>query len=309
MSDDRGHLLRSPERNGSVPIGTPAQSAPEADVGDESRRIMAVILTHNAPESLDRCLKAIGGQTLPPDTVLVVDNASRPPVRLDNQTGAGIPTRVVRSEVNTGPAGGYAQALGEFLDSGFRHAWVLDDDMVPDLSCLERLWRVALRDPEAAFVFPISRLPDGVHALWPSWCGFIVARQIIEAVGLPIAELFWWAEDTEYLQWRIPEAGYTRQVVNDALVNHDPIRHGEGVPLWKYYYESRNMLYVHLRVKHRLGRYPLNMSKLLARAVLREKEGRFRRLAVMARGLSDGARGKLGVRYPVEPMRERTSSP
>jgi hypothetical protein len=48
------------------------------------------------------------------------------------------------------------------------------------------------------------------------------------------------------------------------------------------------------------------MSKLLARAIFREKDGRFRRLAVMARGLSDGARGKLGVRFPVEPMRERT---
>ena len=82
----------------------------------------------------------------------------------------------------------------------------------------------------------------------------------------------------------------------------------EGVPLWKYYYESRNMLYVHLRVKRRLGRYPRNMSLLLARAIFREKDGHLRRLAVIVRGLSDGARGKLGVRYPVEPMRERTPS-
>jgi rhamnopyranosyl-N-acetylglucosaminyl-diphospho-decaprenol beta-1,3/1,4-galactofuranosyltransferase len=275
-------------------------------VGDSDRRIMAVVLTHNAPDSLGRCLRAIAGQTIPPDSVLVVDNASRPPVSLNEEIGAGLPTRVVRSEVNTGPAGGYAQALAEFLASGFRHAWVLDDDMVPDLRCLERLWTVAQLDPESAFVFPISRQPDGVYRLWPSWCGFIVARQIIEVVGLPMAELFWWAEDTEYLQWRIPEAGYNLQVVNDALVDHDPIRHGEGVPLWKYYYESRNMLYVHLRVKRRLGRYPRNMSLLLARAILREKDGRLRRLAVMARGLSDGASGKLGVRYPVQPMRERT---
>ena len=180
--------------------------------------------------------------------------------------------------------------------------------MVPDAHCLERLWMVAQRDPNSAFVFPISRQPDGVCELWPSWCGFIVARQIIEAVGLPMAELFWWAEDTEYLQWRIPEAGFNMQVVSDAVVDHDPIRRGEGVPLWKYYYESRNMLYVHLRVKHRIGRYPRNMSMLFARAILREKGGRLRRLAVMARGLSDGARGKLGVRYPVEPMRERTPS-
>jgi len=28
----------------------------------------------------------------------------------------------------------------------------------------------------------------------------------------------------------------------------------------------------------------------------------------MIRGLSDGARGRLGIRYPVEPMRERVPS-
>jgi rhamnopyranosyl-N-acetylglucosaminyl-diphospho-decaprenol beta-1,3/1,4-galactofuranosyltransferase len=272
------------------------------------RRIMAIVLTHNAPDSLSRCLQAIASQTLPPDSALVVDNASNPPVSFDDRTVARMPTSLVRSEVNTGPAGGYAQALAEFLNSDFQHAWVLDDDMVPDPYCLERLWAVAQRDPDSAFVFPISRQPDGECSLWPSWCGFIVARQIIEAVGLPMAELFWWSEDTEYLQWRIPQAGYVMQVVSDALVDHDAIRQGVGVPLWKYYYESRNMIYVHLRVKRRMGRYPLNMSKLLARAVLRENGGRLRRLAVMARGVSDGARGKLGLRYPVEPMRERSST-
>jgi rhamnopyranosyl-N-acetylglucosaminyl-diphospho-decaprenol beta-1,3/1,4-galactofuranosyltransferase len=273
---------------------------------DAARQVMAVVLTHNAPGSLERCLRAIADQTVPPDSVLVVDNASDPPASLGSPLAAGLPGTLLRSEVNTGPAGGYAQALAEFLSSGFRHAWVLDDDMVPDPSCLERLWTAAEAKPDSAFVFPISRQPDGSSGLWPSWCGFVVARQIVDTVGLPLADLFWWAEDTEYLQWRIPEAGFTMQVVGDALVDHDPIRHGDGVPLWKYYYESRNMLYVHLHIKHRVGRYPLNMAKLLARAVLREKGGRLRRLAVMARGLTDGARGKLGLRYPVEPMRERS---
>ena len=136
-----------------------------------------------------------------------------------------------------------------------------------------------------------------------------MARPVVEAVGLPMAELFWWAEDTEYLQWRIPEAGFERQFVPNAVVDHDGIRQGDGVPLWKYYYEARNMLYVHLHVKHRIGRYPRNLSKRLARAGVREKGGRLPRLAVIGRGLADGARGRLGIRYPVEPMAERTIAP
>jgi rhamnopyranosyl-N-acetylglucosaminyl-diphospho-decaprenol beta-1,3/1,4-galactofuranosyltransferase len=274
-------------------------------VDDTERRIMALVLTHNAPESLDRCLRAIAAQTTPPEAVLVVDNASVPPVVADEDATSSLPVRVVRSEINSGPAGGYAQALSEFIGTDFSHAWVLDDDMRPEPECLERLWTVAAKSPETAFVFPMSRQPDGSIGVWPSWCGFVVARQVVDAVGLPMRELFWWAEDTEYLQWRIPEAGYELQIANDAIVNHDAIRQGDGFPLWKYYYESRNMLYVHMYVKRRLGRYPRSVSKLLARAVLREKDGRLRRLSVMARGLSDGARGKLGIRYPVVPMQER----
>ncbi len=177
------------------------------------RRIMAVVLTHNAPESLDRCIRSIAGQSSPPETILVVDNASAPPVRLDALPTAGLLTRLVRSDINTGPAGGYARALGEFAESGFGHAWVLDDDMHPEPECLDRLWAVAEKEPETAFVFPISRQPDGSYSWWFSWCGFIVSRQIVEAVGVPLAELFWWAEDTEYLQYRIPEHGYHHQVV------------------------------------------------------------------------------------------------
>ena len=143
--------------------------------------------------------------------------------------------------------------------------------------------------------------------MWPSWCGFVLSREIVLSVGLPMGELFWWAEDTEYLQWRIPDAGYQRQVVDGAIVAHAAIRHGEGVPLWKYYYEARNMLYVHLHVKRRLGRYPRSVSKLFARAVLREQDGRLRRVGVMIWGLWDGARGNLGIRFPVEPMQERTT--
>jgi GT2 family glycosyltransferase len=271
------------------------------------RGILAIVLTHNAPEALSQCLSAIAGQSMPPEAILVVDNASNPPVTVDRWDEQSPALRIVHSKTNTGPAGGWAQGLGEFAASSFRHAWVLDDDMCPESECLEQLWAVAEEAPTRAFAFPMSRQPDGSLDVWPSWCGFVVAREIVETVGLPMAELFWWAEDTEYLQWRIPEAGYPPHVVRNAVVTHGAIRQGDGVPLWKYYYESRNMLYVHLHVKHRLGRYPRSVSKLFGRALLRERGGRARRLWVMARGLWDGARGNLGIRFPVEPMQERAA--
>src|SRR5580658_1323937 len=94
----------------------------------QGRRIVALVLTHNAPQSLARCLAAIAAQTDAPDHVLVVDNASQPPVAASSLPSSGPSLQVIRSEVNGGPAGGWAIALQHFLAGDFTHAWVMDDD-------------------------------------------------------------------------------------------------------------------------------------------------------------------------------------
>jgi rhamnopyranosyl-N-acetylglucosaminyl-diphospho-decaprenol beta-1,3/1,4-galactofuranosyltransferase len=274
----------------------------------QGRRIVALVLTHNAPRSLARCLAAIGAQTEPPDHILVVDNASRPPVEEPLLRDSGLSLRVVRSELNGGPAGGWAIALDHFLADGFTHAWVMDDDMLPEPDCLATLWAATSDAPTSAFVFPLSIQPDGSVGRWGSWCGFLISREIVETVGLPMEELFWWAEDTEYCEWRIPNAGFPRRVIDDAVVHHDAIRQGGDIPTWKYYYESRNTLYYHLHIKHRIGRYPKKFTDLILRASLRQRTDRIRCLGAIFRGLYDGAFGHLGISYQVSSLHERDLS-
>ncbi|MGP8058878.1 MAG: glycosyltransferase [Acidimicrobiales bacterium] len=269
------------------------------------RRIVAMVLTHNAPKSLVRCVEAICAQDERPDGLVVVDNASDPPVEASSIDAPGLSVRVLRSETNIGPAGGWALALRDFLDGEFTHAWLMDDDIVADPDCLATLWDAASDDPSSAFVVPISIQPDGSVGRYGSWCGFLIARDIVEVVGLPMAELFWWAEDTEYCHWRIPQAGFPRRVIDTAVVHHDAIRQGGDVPAWKYYYEARNMLYYHLYVMHKTGRYPRNVSRLVGRALFKQRSDRARCLAAVARGLYDGFGGRLGIRYPVTPLNER----
>ena len=287
--------------------GTTASAAELADT------TVAMVLTHNAPGSLGRCLAALADQRIAPAALIVVDNASDPPVRAETlappRPGAGTgAVTVVRSDANLGPAGGWALAFEELLASGYDLAWVLDDDMVPDPDCLATLLEEARPDPKAAFLFPRAIQPDGSVGEWGSWCGFVVARAIVEQVGVPRAELFWWAEDNEYTHWRIPQAGYPRRLVDGAVVQHDAVRQEARVPLWKYYYEARNMLYLHLHVLHRVGWYPKNVTKLVARAVVRERGRRLVCLRTILLGLSDGAMGRLGIRFPIEDMHEQPRS-
>jgi rhamnopyranosyl-N-acetylglucosaminyl-diphospho-decaprenol beta-1,3/1,4-galactofuranosyltransferase len=275
---------------------------------DSGRSVAALVLSHNAPQSLSRCLSAIAAQATLPQEIVVVDNASEPPIEVDALPPTGVPTRIIRSDANLGPAGGWAIALRDFLSTAFSDAWIMDDDIVPEPDCLATLLAARDDDPGRTFVVPVSIQPDGAVGRWGSWCGFMIAREIVETVGLPRAELFWWAEDTEYCHWRIPQAGFDRRVIEEAVVHHDAIRQGGSVPLWKYYYEARNMLYYHLHIMHRVGRYPRNVSKLLGRAIFRPQNSRLQCWWAIARGLFDGAFGRLGIRYPVSSMRERDLS-
>jgi rhamnopyranosyl-N-acetylglucosaminyl-diphospho-decaprenol beta-1,3/1,4-galactofuranosyltransferase len=268
-------------------------------------RIVAMVLTHNAPQALARCLVAINSQTTPPDEIMVVDNASEPPVTVETLPPLGPPVRVIRSDSNLGPAGGWAIALRDFLSGTDSHAWLMDDDIVPEPACLASLWEAASDQPASAFVIPVSIQVDGTPGRWGSWCGFLIAHQVVEAVGVPREELFWWAEDTEYCHWRLPRAGYFLRFVDKAVVHHDAIRQDGDSPTWKYYYEARNMLYLHWHIMHRLGRYPKNMARLVGRAMFKQRAHRLKALAAIGQGVVDGAFGRLGIRYPVVPLRER----
>jgi rhamnopyranosyl-N-acetylglucosaminyl-diphospho-decaprenol beta-1,3/1,4-galactofuranosyltransferase len=269
------------------------------------RRVAALVLSHNAPRSLERCLAAINAQTYLPQVIVVVDNASSPPVDREKLSGGAVDIRVIRSNENLGPAGGWAIALQDFLNTDFDDAWVMDDDIVPTTECLATLRSAAAEDPARSFVVPLSIQPNGAVGRWGSWCGFTLPREIVESVGLPREELFWWAEDTEYCHWRIPQAGFQRRVVEDAIVHHDAIRQVGDMPTWKYYYEARNMVYYHFHVMHRVGRFPRNIAKLIGRALVRQSSGRMECLSVIGRGLIDGAFGRLGMRYPVTALLER----
>ncbi len=181
----------------------------------------------------------------------------------------------------------------------------MDDDIVPEPECLDRLWSAVEDDPSSAFACPVSIQPNGAVGRWGSWCGFVISREIVEKVGFPMEELFWWAEDTEYCHWRIPNAGYPLRFIPDAVVHHHAIRQGGDLPTWKYYYESRNMLYYHWHVMHRTGRYPRNFTRLIGRAAVRQKQAKLRSLLAIGQGTVDGAFGRLGIRYPIVPLRER----
>jgi hypothetical protein len=140
------------------------------------------------------------------------------------------------------------------------------------------------------------------------WWGVLIPRAIVERVGVPNAELFWWTEDTEYLQWRIPQAGYQAVWTEEPVGEVSRGRPDASKPAWKYYYEARNQVFhrihvqrpstkpvpYHLRVRVRAQRAARSVGKLAARAATREHEQRVTKLVMVGRGAVDGLFGRLG---------------
>jgi GT2 family glycosyltransferase len=156
-------------------------------------------------------------------------------------------------------------------------------------------------------VFPYSKQPDGTVGDSDGWCGFVIAKEIVERVGgVPRAELFWWAEDTEYRRWRSPNAGLPGFMVPDALVHQDAIRQGRGVPTWTYYYETRNLIYLRLHAMRRLSWFPRNSLNYGSRLPAGERWPLESAPCHRGRHLRRYCR-RLWIRYPGEQMIEQTA--
>lgn len=289
-----------------VPMGEPS--------GNGTRRtpfVVSVILTYRRQELLRGTVAAVLAQTRRPDLVLVVDNDEQAGAALDGVEGVEI---LITGE-NLGPAGGYAVGFRSALERGADKIWVVDDDTVPDPSCLATLLGASRG---ADVVIPFQRKPGRRQGFPPSWNGPLLDAAAVRAAGLPRAELFFWAEDTEFFL-RLRRAGIPIRRSTEAGVLHlnpEDRRRGSARD-WRLYYEVRNGLWYRLRAQpltvHRVARaVQLAVRPLLSIVVLEPAKGPSLRLWWMA--IRDVATNDLGKRVDPQtwseghaPERNRTA--
>src|SRR4029077_4508729 len=123
----------------------------------------------------------IRAQTRPVDDILVVDNASAESVA--DVVAATPAATLLRLPDHRGPAGGYEEGLGAFLQSGATRAWVMDDDCVPAPDALAEQLAITERAPVV-----LARMIDhDTHEITDTqgWCGVLLAREVVDAVGVP----------------------------------------------------------------------------------------------------------------------------
>jgi GT2 family glycosyltransferase len=264
--------------------------------GTSEPKVVAVILTYERDELLRKAVTAVLGQSRPPDELLVVDNGTQAAPVLAPEVEAGTLT-VLPTGSNLGPAGGYAFAFEQALARGADKVWVVDDDLEPNSDCLARLLAHA---DGVDVVFPLQYKPSGEEGFPPSWNGPLIDAAAIREYGLPRADLFFWAEDSEFFG-RLAGNGVPLRKARDAIVMHwNPERRIRGAARdWRLYYEVRNLLW--LRVRHRTfsprqwWRAFRAVTGKLVRIVLYEPS-KGRSLRLWWWGVQDFALGRMGRR-------------
>jgi rhamnopyranosyl-N-acetylglucosaminyl-diphospho-decaprenol beta-1,3/1,4-galactofuranosyltransferase len=277
-------------------------SLKEPQTRSDKVTVAAIVVTFNAPAALRACLESIQGQSFRPARLLVVDNGAEPAATavLEKAATGPIPVQVLCPSENLGPAGGFAAGLAEFMRTKLNYAWLISDDCVTDPEALQRLMAVA-KTSRGTALFPTQLNKRDVVENYPSWYGVLIEREIIRTIGLPRADLFWWVEDTEYLQWRIPRAGFQVVRVPEAIVRHREVRRRHRKPAWKFYYEVRNSVFYRLYIQRPRKIYKL--GRMLTRTFLRIlliENWRGAKLRMFMLGLRDGFRGRLGKTMPAD---------
>ena len=241
----------------------------------------AVIVTFNRSAKLSKVIDAVLAQTVRPDLVFVVDNASTDDTAEVVEAKTDPSLRYVRLSQNTGGAGGFHEGMRIAYGQGAQFLWIMDDDAYPEPDAL-RLLLAGILDFEDRFQWKPSfacsavRWTDGslceMNTPSPVWdwprfysaetpyllvksCSFVsvlIPRWAVKTHGLPIKDYFIWFDDSEYTQ-RIAKS-YPGIFCPDSVVIHDTpdnqgVNYGLITPgsIWKFRYGARNETSFHLR--------------------------------------------------------------
>jgi GT2 family glycosyltransferase len=247
---------------------------------DTTETVAVVVVTYNRAELLGRTLDGLAAQTLAPDAVIVVDNASTDHTRQVLDTHRGLPLQRIHLDTNTGGSGGFRSGMAAAYAQGFGRIWLLDDDIVPAPDCLavlmaydEACLMVVREDTrghlveKAATDFDLthpwsvrpkrasvetaygdrSAMPERVELDVVAFEGFLVRREVVEAVGLPDDSFFIFYDDVDFAL-RARRAGYRIWAIRDAvLVRQLDFDQQHALDTWKGYYMYRNLFAVHFR--------------------------------------------------------------
>ncbi len=301
-----------------------------------SFHVYAVVVTFNRKDLLRKCMQSLLAQTLRPDSVLVVDNASTDGTIKMLEDLAQLHPEIVRYErlpKNLGGAGGFSHGLASALALGADWVWMMDDDAEPEPDALRSLlaehpspanvhasvphrggilaWPVRWLDESgrrANLATQLDQLPERCQVQNHPFLGFMIHRDLVSRIGLPDAQLFISADDIEY-SLRARSSGADIVLIRASRISHpiSTVRHRTllglrialiSLPPWRRYYDTRNRLLVARRHHgYRFWTQALPGTLIRMLLIMLYEPNKLAQIKATGAGLLDGLRNLSGIRH------------
>lgn len=299
------------------------------------QNITALIVTYNRRPLLERCLNALAKQTLVPDQILIVDNASTDNTRewLKGWLPIHLPSaKLLLLQDNLGGAGGFSTGLKTAIGDGADWVWMMDDDAEPHPRALTELmqitsnplniygslathgnetsWLMTLQEASKTSrnTYRVEDIPPQARVQMLPFLGFTIHRNLVKKIGFPDPGFFIAADDVEYCL-RAQKAGSEIIVAGKSHIEHPKSRPYEvklpgytltclSLPPWKRYYDTRNRLLI--ARKHygaKLFTHTIPGSFIRMTAALVKEDNRPAQLKAFLAGFIDGLIGRKGRRH------------
>lgn len=215
-------------------------------MGECMKKIIAVVVTYNRCDLLQKCLDSLLRQTYPCE-ILVVDNASKDNTMDVLKKIADPRVQTLRLEKNMGGAGGFYAGMKQAVEVGCDCIWIMDDDTLPEPDALEQLMCAdeSLSGEDYGFLSSAVQWTDGtacrmnsqkllkpyyrqLHRLkegmilveYASFVSLLFRRETVLRAGLPIKEYFIWGDDIEYTTRLTSVLQMDSYLVGKSLVTH-----------------------------------------------------------------------------------------
>lgn len=232
-----------------------------------------VIVTYNRELLLKECIDKIKSQTIPPSSIIVVNNASTDNTKkyLEKLKMQNEIFDVLNLPKNIGGAGGFSKGIERAMEKDVECILIIDDDAMIAVDYMERILHMRQHKlqfkafagtvktngkidtfhrrklQKTGLMLKSCKKQEYTHPTFicdiASFCGLVVDTSLVKQIGLPHAEYFIWYDDTEY-SLRIHQ--YSKiLVVTEAELNHKTKQQIETYPRrydWKDYYAIRNRL-------------------------------------------------------------------
>ncbi len=218
----------------------------EKKTGADSREIATILVNWRQPARTEEAVHAIMNQTRS-SSIIVVDNDSKDDSLEFFEKNFSSNVKIIQSNTNGGFGFGVNKGLEHAYSLGAKYVWLLNNDAVPAIDCLEKLISVAAGDSRIGVVGAritdhTGSVPDHAGSVmkgnnfsckysmsadelnnakfaWVTGACMLLNANALKEIGEFDPRFFMYWEDAD-LSCRLKNAGYRIGIANEAVVVH-----------------------------------------------------------------------------------------